>query len=172
MASYLKLGKIVSVHGLKGELVLEHTLGKSSNLKNLEVLYVEEKKDNLLPYFIQTARKKTTTEIFIQVEGIDIREKAQRLVSKIVWIPEEEFQRLASKSAPASILGFKIIDAGNLLGEIKEVIEQPQQLVCKIMIQNKEVLIPLHEDTLSKIDYSKKEVHVQLPEGLLDIYLS
>lgn len=172
MASYLKLGKIVSVHGLKGELVLTHTLGKSSTLKNLEVLYVEEKKDKLLPYFIQTARKKTATEIFIQLEGIDIREKAQRLVSKIVWIPEEEFQRLASKSAPASILGFKIIDTGNVLGEITEVIEQPQQLVCKIIIQNKEVLIPLHEDTLSKIDYSKKEVHVQLPEGLLDIYLS
>ena len=98
MASYLKLGKIVSVHGLKGELVLTHTLGKSSTLKNLEVLYVEEKKDKLLPYFIQTARKKTATEIFIQLEGIDIREKAQRLVSKIVWIPEEEFQRLDRKS--------------------------------------------------------------------------
>ena len=172
MASYLKLGKIVSVHGLKGELVVEHTLGKSSSLKNLEVLYVEEQKDKLLPYFIQTTRKKTATEVFIQLDGIDVREKAQRLVSKIVWIPEEEFHRLASKSAPASLLGFQIIDNGNLIGEIKEVIEQPQQLLCKIIVQHKEVLIPLHEDTLIKIDYPKQEVHVQLPEGLLDIYLS
>ena len=46
MASYLKLGKIVSAHGLKGEVVLEHYLGKSSSLKNLEALYIEEKKEN------------------------------------------------------------------------------------------------------------------------------
>lgn len=172
MASYLKLGKIVSAHGLKGEVVLEHYLGKSSSLKNLEALYVEEKKGNLLPYFIQSAKKKTATEVLIQIEGIEVREKAQKLVTKIVWIPEEEFQRLASKSAPASLLGFTIIENNIALGEVIEVIEQPQQLVCKIIIQNKEVLIPLNEDTLIDIDNASQQVQVRLPEGLLAIYLS
>jgi 16S rRNA processing protein RimM len=53
-----------------------------------------------------------------------------------------------------------------------EVIEQPQQLVCKIIIQNKEVLIPLNEDTLIDIDNASQQVLVRLPEGLLAIYLS
>jgi 16S rRNA processing protein RimM len=172
MASYLKLGKIVSAHGLKGEVVLEHYLGKSSSLKNLEALYIEEKKENLLPYFIQSARKKSATEVFVQIEGIEVREKAQTLVTKVVWIPEEEFHRLASKSAPASLLGFAIIENNTVLGEVVEVIEQPQQLVCKIIIQNKEVLIPLNEDTLVDIDNSLQQVQVRLPEGLLAIYLS
>jgi len=172
MASYLKLGKIVSAHGLKGEVVLEHYLGKSSSLKNLEALYIEEKKENLLPYFIQSARKKSATEVFVQIEGIEVREKAQTLVTKVVWIPEEEFHRLASKSAPASLLGFAIIENNTVLGEVVEVIEQPQQLVCKIIIQNKEVLIPLNEDTLVDIDNSLQQVQVRLPEGPLAIYLS
>ena len=172
MASYLKLGKIVSAHGLKGELVLEHCLGKASSLKNVEALYIEEKKGNLLPYFIRSAKKKTATEVFVQIEGIEIGEKAQALVTKTVWIPEKEFQRLASKSAPASLLGFKIIENNTVLGEVVEVIEQPQQLLCKIIIQNKEVLIPLNEDTLLEIDNALQQVQVKLPEGLLAIYLS
>jgi 16S rRNA processing protein RimM len=172
MASYLKLGKIVSAHGLKGEIVLTHHLGKPADLKKVEVLYVEEKKDNLLPYFIQQAKKKSATEILVLLEGVDTREKAQQLVTRAVWLPQEQFERLASPTAPASLLGFQVIDHQNVLGEIIEVIEQPQQLLCKVIIQNKEVLIPINEDTLIEIDQAARHVMVQLPEGLLDIYLS
>jgi 16S rRNA processing protein RimM len=52
-----------------------------------------------------------------------------------------------------------------------EIIEQPHQLLCRIEINEKEVLIPLHEDTIRKIDKKLKQVIVELPEGLLDIYL-
>jgi 16S rRNA processing protein RimM len=38
-------------------------------------------------------------------------------------------------------------------------------------MQKKEVLIPLNEKTLKKIDRKKKQVYVTLPEGLLEIYL-
>lgn len=58
MAAYLKLGKILSAHGLTGELLLEHTLGKATSLKKVEVLFIEDYKKALLPYFITTSRKK------------------------------------------------------------------------------------------------------------------
>ena len=41
----------------------------------------------------------------------------------------------------------------------------------QLTMNNKEVLIPLNESTLKKIDRKKKEVHVNLPDGLLEIYL-
>ena len=58
-----------------------------------------------------------------------------------------------------------------MLGTILEVIEQPHQLLCRIDIEGKEVLIPLHEDTIQKIDRKARQVVVVLPEGLLDVYL-
>jgi 16S rRNA processing protein RimM len=58
------------------------------------------------------------------------------------------------------------------LGKILEVIEQPHQLLCRIEVQGKEALIPLHEETILKIDKKKQQVIVELPEGLLEIYLS
>ena len=172
MAAYLKLGKILSAHGLTGELLLEHTLGKASSLKKVEVLFIEDYKKALLPYFVTFSRKKTADAVFISLEGINTRERAQQLVSRAVWIPEELYQQLASKNAPANLLGYQIVENDKEIGLITEVIEQPQQLVCKVFIQEQEVLIPLHEDTLLSIDHAAKKVIVQLPDGLLDIYLS
>ena len=41
-----------------------------------------------------------------------------------------------------------------------------------LQINGKDVYIPLHEDSLQRIDHKKCIVQVELPEGLLDIYLS
>jgi 16S rRNA processing protein RimM len=68
------------------------------------------------------------------------------------------------------LLGFHIIDQGTDLGEILEVIEQPHQLLCRILHNNKEALIPVHEGSLEKIDKKNRKVLVNLPEGLLDIF--
>jgi 16S rRNA processing protein RimM len=69
-----------------------------------------------------------------------------------------------------NLLGYSIVENGKALGSILEVVEQPHQLLCRIEIDGKEALIPLHEDTLIKIDKKAKQVIVQLPEGLLEIY--
>jgi 16S rRNA processing protein RimM len=81
-------------------------------------------------------------------------------------------QPFIAKSAPISLLGYIIVDDNKPLGPILELIEQPHQLLCRLELEGKEVLIPLHENSLEKIDHRKKEVRVILPEGLLDLYLS
>jgi len=174
MKSYFKLGKIVAAHGLKGELVLQHELGKKTDLKKLPALFLELKKDSFVPYFIRKAKGTTEKESLLLLEEIDTREKAQQLVGKLCWLPEEQFKQYADKQAPASLLGYQIVEEEGsikILGTIEEVIEQPQQLLCRILLKGKEVLIPLNESTLLAIDHQAKTVSVQLPEGLLDIYL-
>ena len=44
MAGYLSIGKIVAVHGLKGEVLLKHELGKKTSLKGLQAVFIEDKK--------------------------------------------------------------------------------------------------------------------------------
>jgi 16S rRNA processing protein RimM len=169
---YFKIGKFVTIHGLKGDLLLKHTLGKKTSLKSLQAIFIEEKKDSFFPWFIESTKIKTEEEIYLKLEGIDSREAAIRLTQKEVWLPETDFKKFAAKSAPASLLGYTIINEKEPVGEILEVIEQPHQVLCRLEIKGKEVLIPLHDDTLQKIDHRKKQVHVTLPDGLLDIYLT
>jgi 16S rRNA processing protein RimM len=171
MPEYFKVGKIVSIFGLKGELILKHSLGKKTSLKGLEAVFIEERKDSFIPWFIQTTRIKTEDEVYLKLEGLDTKEEAKKLAQKDIWLPEDAFKKFSAKSAPISLLGFTIVDRDKPIGVIEEVIEQPHQVLCRINIQNKEVLIPLHENTIEKIDRKKKQVIVQLPEGLLEIYL-
>ena len=170
MNQYFKIGKLAASFGLKGEVVLQHSLGKKTSLKGLETIFVEEGKDNFMPYFITSASIKNDKEVFIKIEGIDTKETARKLTPKEVWITEEDFKKFAAKSSPISLLGFHLIDDDEDLGEILEVIEQPHQILCSILLDGKEALIPIHGESLEKIDKKNRKVFVTLPDGLLDIY--
>lgn len=171
MIEYFKIGKLVSSFGLKGELILKHNLGKKTALKGLQAIFIEERKDSFIPYFIETARIKSEDDIYLKIQDINTREAATKLAQKEVWLPEAEFKKFSSRSSPITLLGFDIIENKKVLGKILEVIEQPHQLLCRIEINQKEVLIPLHEDTIRKIDKKNRQVVVELPEGLLEVYL-
>ena len=168
---YFKTGKLVAASGLKGELIFKHELGKKTSLKDLKTIFIQDKKESFFPWFIESTKIKSETEIFLKLEGIDNREAAAKLFPKEVWMTEEDFTKYAAKTAPAGLLGYTIINNNEPLGEILELIEQPQQLLCRLEIKGKEVLIPLHEASLKKINHKKREVLVELPDGLLEVYL-
>lgn len=170
MTKYNSIGKIVASYGLHGEVILKHHLGKKTSLKELSVIFLEQEKNEMLPFFIESSKIKTDTEICLKLEGVTTKEEARRINQKEIWLTEEDFNKYASKSSAISLLGFRIIEEGNDLGEILEVIEQHHQVLCRIDLDGKEALIPLHEQTLDRIDKKKKQVHVVLPEGLLDVF--
>lgn len=170
MSQYFKIGKFVAVHGLNGELVLQHSLGKKTSLKGLSCLYLEDLKQSFLPYFIAGAKIKSEQETLVLLEGVHTREAAKRFSAKEVWMVADDFEKFAGKSAPISLLGFHVFQGNEDLGEILEVVEQPHQILCSILYKGNEAYIPLHEDSLLKTDRKNRRVYVDLPEGLLDIY--
>lgn len=167
---YFKIGKIVSTHGVAGKMLLQHSLGLSTDFKNTEAIFFEETEQSFMPWFLVSAEALSEAESYIQVEGIDSREEARKYLRKEVWLLEKDFQKLASQSAFISLLGYHIIEKKQNLGTILEVIEQPHQTLCRIDIGTSEAWIPLHAETLLQIDRKKKQVHVRLPEGLIDVY--
>ncbi len=170
MSTYFKIGKFAASHGLGGELVLAHHLGKKTSLKGLEVLFIEEKKESFIPFFIEKASIKNDQELYIKLDGINSKEAARKLTPKEVWMTEDDFKKFAAKAAPISLLGFSLIDGKDDLGEIIEVIEQPHQVLCAVMYKGQEALVPVHEQNLIKLDTKNRKVYVEIPEGLLDIY--
>ncbi len=171
MNTYFQIGKLAASHGLHGDLILQHNLGKGTTLPGVETIFIEKGKDNFFPFFIVKAAKRSANELLIKLEEVDTLEKARKLTPKPVWVTKEDFERLVKKSTPISLLGYQLIDGGVRRGEIVEIMEQPHQLLCTLIINNKEVLVPVHDDNLLKVDDRKREVHVTLPDGLLEIYL-
>ena len=139
---------------------------------NWPAIFIEDKKGQFLPWFIEKAQARNEAETLLKIEGISSKEQAQQLARKAVWLAEADFEKQAAKTAPIKLLGYHIVENDQDLGEILELIEQPHQILCRLQINGKDVYIPLHEDSLQRIDHKKCIVQVELPEGLLDIYLS
>ena len=156
MENYFKIGKLVATYGLKGEIILQHSLGKKTSLKGLETLFIEEKKDSFIPYFIESTKIKSETETYVKFEDFESKEAAHKLIQKEIWLLENDFKKFADKSAPISLLGFTLINEDEDLGEILEIIEQPHQVLCKIQYKGNEALIPIHQESLKKIDQKKR----------------
>ena len=170
MSQYFKIGKFVASHGLKGDLVLVHSLGKRTALNGLEALFIEDKKESFIPYFVEQTSVKNHEEIYVKLEGVDNKEIARKLTPKEVWLSAADFEAFAASSSPISMLGYDLVDVDQNLGEIIEVIEQPHQILCAILYKGKEALIPVHDHNLIRIDPDEKKVYVEVPEGLLEIY--
>jgi 16S rRNA processing protein RimM len=136
----------------------------------LNAVFIEEKKDSFIPWFIESTKIKNDEEVYLKLEGVNTREGAIKLTQKEVWLPEEEFKKFSARSSPINLLGYEILEDEIVLGKILEVIEQPHQILCRIELNKKEAYIPLHEETILKIDKKRQQVIVSLPPGLLEIY--
>jgi 16S rRNA processing protein RimM len=170
--SYRNIGKIVSGFGLKGEMIVQHHLGKKIVVSKIKVIFLEQKKEELLPYFVESARKKGDDELYLKLEGIDSKESASKYIRREVWMKEEEVQAHTPKTNPINWVGYQVLDQGRNLGAVLEVIEQPHQVLCRLEIDTREVLIPINEQTLDKIDHKARTLLLTLPDGLLEVYLS
>lgn len=171
MENYVSVGKLAATFGIKGELVLDHHLGEDASLEGITAIFLEEGEGKFIPYFIAGFKSRSGHEWLVTLEGVDTPEKARRFVKKNVWLRESDMKRTASSNAAISLLGYQIMDGKKMLGMVLEVIEQPSQILLRTEVEKKEVLVPVNESTLLKIDNRKEKIFLELPEGLLDIYL-
>jgi 16S rRNA processing protein RimM len=169
--SYRNIGKIVSGFGLKGEMIVLHHLGKKISVSKIKVIFLEQKKDELLPFFVERIRNKEDDEFYLKLEGIDNKEAAAKYIRREVWLKEEEISIHIMKNNPIGWVGYRVLDQGRDLGPILEIIEQPHQVLCRLEMESKEVLIPINENTLDKVDHKHRSLWLTLPDGLLDVYL-
>ena len=172
MQSHMHIGKLVASTGLKGELILQHNLGKKSQLEGIQAIFLGDKNKGLLPYFLETAKSRSSDEVVVKLEGVDTLETARKLTPREVWIPEDAARKLLAKDSPLNLLGYFLYDKKEPVGEITEIIDLPHHLTVAVDYQGNEALVPIHPDNLISLDHEKKEVIADIPDGLLDIYLN
>ncbi len=168
----IRIGKIVATHGLNGALILKHVAGESNWLKKGDVLFVEMRKDSQIPYFVDTAKAANDEEYIVTVEDVITMEAAKKLVAKQVYVKEDVLKDVKTDS-PLLWIGFNVVDKQKGgLGIIEDVMQTGHQWLAKITIEGKEVLIPLVDEMLVDVNVRNKFIRVDLPEGLIEVYLN
>lgn len=171
LCSYMiRVGKIAATHGLGGGVILTHNTGKKAWLKVGDVLFVALRKDSYIPHFVANIKSATAHEIIVHLEETDAVEAARKLVGKEVFVREELLTKAAVES-PLLWIGFEVIDqSAGSLGAIEDIYQTAQQWLAAIRINGKEALLPLIEQTLQRVDIKKRQVFVNMPDGLLEVY--
>lgn len=167
----IRIGKIVATHGLQGNLVMTHIVGKSDWLKKDDILFLELNKGSYIPYFVTSAKEANKEEYIVSLEDVESVEEARKLITKQVYV-KEDILAGHEKDSPLMWIGFKLVDKNKgAIGEIQDVVLTGPQWLAKLEYEGKEVLIPLIDQLILDVNVRNKFIRMELPEGLLEIYL-
>jgi 16S rRNA processing protein RimM len=162
----------VATHGINGALILKHMTGDNNWLKQGDVLFVELRKGSEIPYFVVTVKAANDEEYIVTVEDVSTVEAAKKLTGKHVYVKEDVLKNVKTDS-PLLWIGFNLVDkTKGGLGVIEDVLQTGHQWLAKLTIEGKEVLIPLVDEMLVDVNIRNKFVRVDLPEGLIEVYLN
>ncbi len=171
MINLVKIGKIVSTHGLEGNVVLHHNIQSKRPFDKVDFIFVEIAPSHKIPFFIEKKKVLNDTELLLHLEDIDSVEKAKPFSNKTAFIETKQLKEVAPNNVSDMLIGYLVKDQTlGALGKITDLFETPGQVLAAIDFNGNEALIPLVDATLKQIDHQKKMLIVQLPEGLLDIY--
>lgn len=167
-----QLGRITRLHGLRGEMQWLFDADDPAAYADLDRVFIEQKGE-LVPYFIESLNIQPT-RIIARLEGIATLEAATPLVGSGLWLPDEDLPELEDGQFYFhEVVGAQVHEAGKgLLGTVKEVVSTGYQDLLVVMVQGREVLIPIVDDIVGDYDATANRIDVTLPEGLLDVYLN
>lgn len=164
-------GKIIKPHGVKNKFQAILNTNKSEHFENIEIIFVEIDK-TLIPYFINNIQI-SGKQAIIELLDVDFDTITNLLVGLSIFLPNELLPKLPENEFHShEVEGFTVHDKekGNI-GIIEEVLDMEYQEIFKINFNDKEILIPVVEDIVKKIDRKNRRIDIEAPDGLIDIYL-
>lgn len=166
------LGKIVKKYSFKGELLVKLDTDDPSTYTKMESVFIDKNK-SLIPFFIERSSLHKSTLLRVKFEDIDSEEDADKLLKSELYLPLEFLPQLTgNKFYYHEIVGFEAEDLSfGLVGIVKGVNDTTNQAILEIDRNDSEILIPLIDDFIKSVDREQKKIILEVPEGLIDIYL-
>lgn len=165
------LGYIVKTHGTKGQVVAFFDVDYPEDYEDLESVFLEQK-GRLIPFFITSMEPQAKGRFIIKFEDIDTIAQAETLRNTSLYLPLDELPELEEGQFYFhDVIGYQVVDAQHgALGTVKEFYDLPNQQLMVMEYLNQEMLVPVMDQIFLRADHETKQLHVSLPEGLLEVY--
>lgn len=166
------LGKIAKKFSFKGEVLIYLDTDEPELYENMESVFVDFNK-NLVPFFIENSSLHKNDFLRVRFEDVDSEEEADKLIGLEVYLPLSMLPKLeGNKFYFHEVIGFEIEDKRlGVFGKIISINDSSAQPLFEVVNGSVEILVPMIDQFLVKIDRENKKVIMDLPEGLVEMYL-
>lgn len=158
----LECAKILTTHGIKGEVKIKIETDDISRFNKGNILYIENEKtpitiDNFRPF------KNMGLLMFNNINNIN---DVLQYVGKSIYVDVDKDDD--DSIYLDDLIGLKVIDKGNEIGEVVDILEVPQGQIIIIKHQSgKTSLVPNVDEFVKEINLEDNTLIIESIEGLL-----
>lgn len=166
------LGKIVKKYSFKGEVLAKLDTDQPEIYEHLDAIFLELR-NNLVPFFIEHSQLHKSELLRIKFEDVDTEADADSIMKSHLYLPLDLLPKLkGNKFYFHEVIGFNIEDVNfGKVGVIKGINDSTSQALFEIDRNGIEVLIPMNDEFIEKVDRDNKTIIVKTPEGLIELYV-
>lgn len=166
------VGKIIKKYSFKGEVLAKLDTDEPDIYENLDAIFLELR-NNLVPFFIESSQLHKSELLRIKFEDVDEEADADAIMKSGLYLPLDLLPKLeGNKFYFHEVMGFTVEDVNfGTVGIIKAINDSTAQSLFEIDRDGIEILIPMNDEFITKVDRENKKIIVETPEGLIDLYL-
>jgi len=166
MKDYIKVGKIVNTHGVKGCMKVLALTDELERFDELDYVYTEI--DNMKRKVKDVWYRKGM--VYLELEGISNMDDAIKLKESFVSIEENQLKELPQDTYYIfEHEGLEVYSAeGEYIGKIKEVFQTGANDVYEVKNKTNTYYIPAIKDVVKEVNIKDKKVIINVIEGLLE----
>lgn len=158
------LGKITKSHGTKGEVEVKMQNDLFMSLESDCLLLCLD--GILVPFFINEERYKNDETLLLSFCDIQTEKQAQKILGAEVYALRQDITSdIEIADDHQALIGYQVIDTER--GSIGTIRDIDTSTINTLLLLDNDLIIPLHDDFLTDIDYSSRTLTLTLPQGLI-----
>tara|TARA_B110000483_G_scaffold163060_1_gene193203 strand:+ start:259 stop:792 length:534 start_codon:yes stop_codon:yes gene_type:complete len=164
-----EIGHFSRLHGFTGKLVISFINENSSILTKNTTIWLDIS-GLVTPFKIQEIRSLNKNKLVLTLLNVN-KNKAEELKNKSVFVNPKDVDLAEEKFDKNNIIGYDLFSqTEENLGKVSAVIKIKNNNLIQLYINDKEVLLPYNEKNILVLDHSKKQMKLDIPDGLIELY--
>lgn len=165
---YVLIGKIVGAHGVKGTHKIRSYAESLETFKAGSSILIRNNREQEAIYEINWVKPHTGVPL-LSLKGVTGRPQAEAMIGGELFIKKSELPELEEGTYYwVDLIGIGVFTTEKeYLGRIESIVETGSNDVYVVKNGEREILIPALETVVLDIDLGKKQMQVDLPEGLV-----
>jgi 16S rRNA processing protein RimM len=164
-----EIGHFSRLHGYSGKLVISF-INETPSILTKEITVWLNISGIMTPYKIQEIQPLNKNKLVLTLLNVN-KDKAEELKNKSVFVNPKDVDLPEEKFDKNNITGYDLFSQEEEnLGKVSAVIKIKNNNLIQIYINETEVLLPFSEKTILVLDHSKKQIKLDIPDGLIELY--